>query len=219
MVLRTEPLITPLLTATAGRHALVTVARAVMRGGVERGGTGGRATPGGSAGGVGSAWTWSRSPAVVRRARLQGWLIAADAPTAFQLVQPLLQAVDDLVQQPGLAPGDVQLPLRGDGDLGDLDHLRLGDVQLLLCSRGNPGDADHLSLARVYLALEGLDPPAEVDNPPPGGIRVTVPWWVVGVPRGSSRRASAGSARSRGSSPSRRSASGGSTWWASSRGS
>ena len=111
MVLRTEPLVTPILTATAGRHTLVTAARAVMRGGAERGGTGAGATPGGSDGGVGSAWTWSRSPAVVRRAGLQGWVVAADAPTAFQLVQPLLQAVDDLVQQPGLAPGDVQLPL------------------------------------------------------------------------------------------------------------
>ena len=146
-------------------------------------------------------------------------MVAADAPTAFELVQPLLQAIDDLVQQPGLAPGGVQLPLGGGGDLGDLDHLRLGDVQLLLCARGDPGDADHLALARVYLALEGLDPPAEVDNPPSGGIRVTVPWWVVGVPRGSSRRASARPARSRGSSPARRSASRGSTWWPSSRGS
>ena len=146
-------------------------------------------------------------------------MVAADAPTAFQLVQPLLQAVDDLFQQPGLAPGDVQLPLGGGGDLGDLDHLDLGDVQLLLCARGNPGDADHLALARVYVALKGLDPPAEVDNPPPGGIRVTILWWVVGVPRGSSRRASAGSARSRGSPLSGRSASRGSTWWASSRGS
>ena len=82
------------------------------------------------------------------------------------------------------------------------------------CARGDPGDASHLALARVYLVLEGLDPPAEVDNPPPGGIRVAVLWWVVGVPRGSSRRASAGSARSRGSSPAR-----GSTWWAFSRGS
>ena len=43
--------------------------------------------------------------------------------------------------------------------------------------------------------------------------------WVVGVPRGSSGRASAGSARSRGSSPARWYASRGSTWWASSRGS
>ena len=146
-------------------------------------------------------------------------MVAAEAPTACQLVEPLLQAIDDLVQELVLAPGDVQLPLGGGGDLGDLDNLDLGDVQLLLCARGDPGDADPLALARVYLALEGLDTPAEVDNPPPGGIRVTVPWWVVGVPRGSSRRASAGSARSRGSSPSRRTASGGSTWWASSRGS
>ena len=23
-----------------------------------------------------------------------------------------------------------------------------------------------------------------MDNPTPGGIQVTVPWWVVGVPRG-----------------------------------
>ena len=145
-------------------------------------------------------------------------MVAADAPTAFQLVQPLLQAVDDLVQQPGLAPGDVQLPLGGGGDLGDLDHLRLGYVQLLLCARGGPG-VRIISSLPVYLALEGLDPPAEVDNLAPGGIRVTVPWWVVGVPRGASRRASAGSARSRGSSPSRRSAPRGSTWWASSRGS
>ena len=29
-------------------------------------------------------------------------MVAADAPTAFHLVQSLLQAVDDLVQQPGL---------------------------------------------------------------------------------------------------------------------
>ena len=94
-----------------------------------------------------------------------------------------------------------------------------GDVQLSLRARGDPGNASHLALARVYLALEELDPPAEVDNPPPGGIRVAVPWWVVGVPRGSSRRAYAGSARSRGSSPARWSASRGSTWWASSRGS
>ena len=98
MVLRAEPLITPILTANAGRHALVAAARAVVRGGAERGGTGAGATPGGSAGGVGSAWTWSGSPAVVRRARLQGWVVAADAPTAFQHVQPLLQAADDLVQ-------------------------------------------------------------------------------------------------------------------------
>ena len=146
-------------------------------------------------------------------------MVAADARTAFQLDQPLLQAVDDLVQQPGLAPGDVQLPLGGDGDLGNLDHLRLGDVQLLLCARSNSRDADHLALACIYLALEGLDPPAEVDNPPPGGIPVTVPCCVVGVPKGSSSRASTASARSRGSSPSRSSASGGSTWWASSRGS
>ena len=41
------------------------------------------ATPGGSAGGVGSAWTWSGSPAVVRQARLQGLVVAADAPTGF----------------------------------------------------------------------------------------------------------------------------------------
>ena len=40
VVLRPEPLITPLLTATAGRHALVAAARAVVRGGAERGGTG-----------------------------------------------------------------------------------------------------------------------------------------------------------------------------------
>ena len=98
MVLRAEPLITPILTATAGRHALVAAARAVVRGGGERGGTGAWATPGGSAGGVGSAWTWSGSPAVVRRARLQGWAVAADAPTGFQRVQPLLQAADDRVQ-------------------------------------------------------------------------------------------------------------------------
>ena len=197
-MLRAEPLITPILTATAGRHALVAAARAVVRGGGERGGTGAGATPGGSAGGVGSAWTWSGSPAVVRRARLQGWVVAADAPTGFQRVQPLLQAADDRFQLPGLGPGDVQLFLRARGDLGD---------------------ARHLALARVYLALEGKDPPAEVDNPPPGGIRVAVPWWVVGVPEGSSRRASAGSARSRGSSPARWSTSRGSTWWASSRGS
>ena len=127
-----------------------------------------------------------------------GWVVAADAPTGFQRVQPLLQAADGRVQRSGLAPGDVQLSLR---------------------ARSDPGDASHLALARVYLALEELDPPAEVDNPPPGGIRVAVPWWVVGVPRGSSRRASAGSARSRGSSPARWSASRGSTWWASSRGS
>ena len=110
MVVRHEPLITPLLTATAGRHALVAAARAVVRGGGERGGTGAGATPGGSAGGVGSAWTWSGFPAVVRRARLQGWVVAADAPTGFQRVQPLLQAADDVVQLPGLGPGDVQLP-------------------------------------------------------------------------------------------------------------
>ena len=163
----------------------------MVRGGGERGGTGAGATPGDSAGGVGSAWTWSGSPAVVGRARLQGWVVAADAPTGLQRVQPLLQAADDRVQLPGLGPGDVQLSLRARGDLGD---------------------ASHLALARVYLALEELDPPAEVDNPPPGGIRVAVPWWVVGVPRGSSRRASAGSARSRGSSPARWSASRGSTW-------
>ena len=101
MVLRTEPLITPILTATAGRHALVAAARAVVKGAAERGGTGAGATPGGSAGGVGSAWTTSGSPAVVRRARLQGWVVAAGAPTAFQHVQPLLQAADDLVQLPG----------------------------------------------------------------------------------------------------------------------
>ena len=189
------------------------------QGGAERGGTGAGATLGGSAGGVGSTWTWSGSPAVVRRARLQGWVVAADAPTAFQHVQPLLQAADDLVQLPGLAPGDVQLPLGGGGDIGALDHLDLGHVQLSLCARGDPGDASNLALARVYLALQGLDPPAKVDNPPPGEIRVAVPWWVIGVPRGSSRRASAGSARSRGSSPARWSASRGSTWWASSRGS
>ena len=146
-------------------------------------------------------------------------MVAADAPTGFQRVQPLLQAADDLVQLPGLALGDVQQLLGGSGDLGALDHLDLGDVQLPLSARGDPGDASHLALARVYHALEGLDPPAEVDIPPPGGIRVAVPWWVVGVPRGSSRRASAGSARSRGSSPARGSASGGSTWWAFSRGS
>ena len=52
---------------------------------------------------MGSAWTWSGSPAVVRRARLQGWMVAADAPTGFQRVQPLLQAADDLVQRPGPA--------------------------------------------------------------------------------------------------------------------
>ena len=219
MVVRTQPHITPILTATAGRHVLVAAARAVVRGGGERGGTGAGATPGGSAGGVGSAWTWSGSPAVVGRARLQGWVVAADAPTGFQRVQPPLQAADDLVQRPGLAPGDAQQLLGGGGDLGALDHLDLGDVQLPLSARGDPGDASHLALARVYLALEGLDPPAEVENPPPGGIRVAVPWWVVGVPRGSSRRASAGSARSRGSSPARWSASRGSTWWASSRGS
>ena len=40
-------------------------------------------------------------------------MVAADAPTGFQRVQPLLQAADDLVQRPGLAPGDVQLPLGG----------------------------------------------------------------------------------------------------------
>ena len=108
MVLPAEPLITPILTATPGRHALVAAARAVVRGGAERGDTGAGATPGGSAGGVGSAWTWSGSPAVVRRARLQGWVVAADAPTGFQRVQPLLQAADDLVQRPGLAPGNVQ---------------------------------------------------------------------------------------------------------------
>ena len=101
MVLRAEPLITPILTATAGRHALVAAARAVVRGGAERGDTGAGATPGGCAGGVRSAWTWSGSPAVVRRARLQGWVVAADAPTGFQRVQPLLQAADDLVQRPG----------------------------------------------------------------------------------------------------------------------
>ena len=55
MVVRAEPLIAPFLTATAGRHALVAAARAVVRGGGERGGTGAGATPGGSAGGVGSA--------------------------------------------------------------------------------------------------------------------------------------------------------------------
>ena len=219
MVLRAEPLITPILTATSGRHALVAAASAVVRGGGERGGTGTGATPGGSAGNVGSARTWPRSPAVVRRARREGWVVATDAPTAFQRVQPLLQAADDLVQRPGLAPGDVQQLLGGSGDLGALDHLDLGDVQLPPCARGDPGDASHFALARVYLALEGLDPPAEVDNPPPGGIRVAVPWGVVGVPRGSSRRASARSARSRGSSPARWSASRGSTWWASSRGS
>ena len=111
MVLRTEPLTTPILTATAGRQALLAAARVVVRGGGGRGGTGAGATPGGSAGGMGSAWTWSGSPAVVRRARLQGWVVTADAPTGFQRVQPLLQAADDLVQLPGLAPGDVQLPL------------------------------------------------------------------------------------------------------------
>ena len=37
MVLRTEPLVTPLFTATAGRHTLVTPARAVMRGGADEG--------------------------------------------------------------------------------------------------------------------------------------------------------------------------------------
>ena len=130
--------------------------------------------------------------------RLQGWVVAADAPTGLQRVQPLLQAADDRVQLRGLGPGDVQLFLR---------------------ARGDPGDASYLALARVYLEHEQLDSPAEVDNPPPGGIRVAVPWWVVGVPRGSTRRASAGSARSRGSSPARWSASRGSTWWASSRGS
>ena len=134
---------TPILTATAGRHALVAAARAAVRGGGERGGTGAGATPGGSAGGVGSAWTWSGSPAVVRRARLQGWVVAADAPTGFQRVQPLLQAADDVGQRLGLGPGDVQLLLRG---------------------RGDPGDASHLALARVYLQLEQLDSPAEVDN-------------------------------------------------------
>ena len=134
VVLRAEPLITPILTATAGRHAVVAAARAVVRGGAERGGTGAGATPGGSAGGVGSAWTWSGSPAVVQRARLQGLVVAADAPTAFQHVQPLLQAADDLVQLPGLAPGDVQMPLGGGGDVGALDHLDLGDVQLSLCA-------------------------------------------------------------------------------------
>ena len=117
MVLRAEPLITPILSATAGRHALVAAAHAVVRGGAERGGTGAGATPGGSAGGVGSAWTWPGSPAVVRRARLQGWVVAADAPTAFQHVQPLLQAAEELVQLPGLAPGNVELPLGGGGDL------------------------------------------------------------------------------------------------------
>ena len=131
MVLRTKPLVTPLLIATAGRHTLVTGARAVMRGGAERWGSGAGATPGGSAGGVGRARSWSRCPAVVRRAGLQGLGVAADAPTAFQPVLPLLQAVDDLVQQLGLAPGDVQLSLGGGGDLGDLDHLRPGDVQFL----------------------------------------------------------------------------------------
>ena len=136
MVLRAEPLITPILTATAGRHALVAAARAVVRGGAERGDTGAGATPGGSAGGVGSAWTLSGSPAVVRRARLQGWVVAADAPTGFQRVQPLLQAADDLVQRPGLAPGDVQQLLGGGGDASALDHLDLGDVQLSLCARG-----------------------------------------------------------------------------------
>ena len=50
MVVRAEPLIAPFLTATAGRHALVAAARAVVRGGGERGGTGAGATPGGSAG-------------------------------------------------------------------------------------------------------------------------------------------------------------------------
>ena len=40
MVIRAEPLIAPFLTATAGRHALVAAARAVVRGGGERGGTG-----------------------------------------------------------------------------------------------------------------------------------------------------------------------------------
>ena len=214
MVLRTEPLVTPLLTATAGRHTLVTAAHAMMRGGASA-----VAIPRGSAGGVGSARTWSRSPAVVRQAGFQGWVVAADAPTAFQPVQPLLQAIDDLVQQPGLAPGDVQLPLGGDGDLGDLDHLRLGDVQLLLCARSDPGKAYHFAFARVYLSLEGLDPPAEVDNPPPGGFRVTIFRWALGVRRGSSRRPPAGPTWSRGSSATRRPASGVSTWWTSSRGS
>ena len=37
VVLRAEPLITPILTATAGRHALVAAARAVVREGTERG--------------------------------------------------------------------------------------------------------------------------------------------------------------------------------------
>ena len=109
-------------------------------------------------------------------------MVAADVPTGFQRIQPLLQAADDVGQRLGLGPGDVQVLLR---------------------ARGDPGDASHLDLARVYLALEGKDPPAEVDNPPPGGVRIAVPWWVVGVPRGSSRRASAGSARSMGSSPAR----------------
>ena len=171
------------------------------------------ATPWGSAGGVGYARSWSRSPAVVRGAGLQGLGVVAGGPTAI----PACQTADDLVQQPGLAPGDVQLPLGGGGELGDSDHLRLGDVQRLLCARGNPGNADHLALARVYLPLVGLDPPAEVDDPPPGGLRVTIFRWAVGVPRGSSRRPSAGPTRSRGSSPARGSASGGSTWWTSSR--
>ena len=146
-------------------------------------------------------------------------MVAADAPTAFQLVLPLLLAFDDPVQQSGLAPRDVQLPLGSGGNLGNLDRLCLGDVQLLLCARGDPSDADHLAFARFYLTLEGLDPPAEVDDPPPSGLRVTLFWWAVRVLRGSSRRTSAGPARSRGSPAARRSASGGSTWWASSGGS
>ena len=90
-------------------------------------------------------------------------MVAADSPTGFQRIQPLLQAADDVGQRLGLGPGDVQVLLR---------------------ARGDPGDASHLDLARVYLALEGKDPPAEVDNPPPGGVRAAVPWWVVGVPQG-----------------------------------
>ena len=53
-------------------------------------------------GGVGSAWTWSGSPAVVRRARLQGWVVAADPPHGLPAhpglsCRPLTTLVSDLV--------------------------------------------------------------------------------------------------------------------------
>ena len=98
MVVRTEPLITPILTATAWRHALVAAGRAVVRGGGERGDTGAGATLGGSAGGVGSVWTWSGSPAVVRRARLQGWATLPRASSASSFCcRPLMTLFSDLV--------------------------------------------------------------------------------------------------------------------------